>query len=298
VGDDVGLIGCCPGERPADRAFAPWLEIIVPARNEQSRLPAGLAKLAAKAATLPPGVSIIVVDNASSDATASVARDWPEGPVPVRLLSCDRPGKGAAVRAGLLATRAPYVGFCDADMASDLSALDTAIELLLSGKQLVIASRADPRSDVQDRHSAVRRAGAVAFRACARAVVPGVTDTQCGFKFFAGPVARAAAASLRSTGFAFDIELIARCRRLGAEPVEIPVTWRDVPGSSFSVWRHSVASFAGVAGIWLSMRRHRASPAGHAASWQPTLLDAVAELGGAQLGRARAAASPAHRRSS
>jgi glycosyltransferase involved in cell wall biosynthesis len=276
----------------------PWLEILVPARNEESRLPAGLAELTAKAAALPPGVSITVVDNASSDATASVARDWPQGPVPVRVLNCDRPGKGAAVRAGLLATQAPYVGFCDADMATDLSALATAVDLLLSGDQLVIASRAHPRSDVQDRHSVVRRAGAAAFRAWARAVVPGVMDTQCGFKFFAGPVARAAAARMRATGFAFDIELIARCRQLGAEPVEIPVTWRDVPGSRFSVWRHSVASFAEVAGIWLTMRRRRERSARAAASWPPTRLNAVPEVGGARIGRTSAGSGPAHRKSS
>jgi dolichyl-phosphate beta-glucosyltransferase len=259
VSETIGLVG------------EPWLEIIVPARNEQSRLPVGLARLAAKAATLPPGVSIVVVDNASRDSTASVVRDWPQGPVPVRLVSCARRGKGAAVQAGLLASRAPYVGFCDADMATDLSALDTAVELLLSGSQLIIASRAHPGSDVQDRHSVVRKAGAAAFRASARAVVPGVTDTQCGFKFFAGPVARAAAGGLRTTGFAFDIELIARCRQLGAEPIEIPVIWRDVPGSSFSVVRHAAASFAEVAGIWLIMRRHPVREAEHAASWQPAL---------------------------
>ncbi len=235
----------------------------MPARNEQSRLPVGLAALCAKAATLPPGVSVIVVDSASTDGTAQFVHDWPPGPVPVRLLTCSRPGKGAAVRAGLLATRAEYVGFCDCDMATDLSALDVAVDLLRAGSQVVTGSRAHPDSDVQDRHSLVRKAGAAVFRACARGVMPGMTDTQCGFKFFAGPLARAAASSLAATGFAFDIELLARCRRLGAEPVEIPVTWRDVPGSRFSVWRHGAGSFTEVAGIWLAMRRQ--PPAVHEA---------------------------------
>ena len=73
----------------------------------------------------------------------------------------------------------------------------------------------------------------------ARRIVPGATDTQCGFKFFSGPLARAAALPLRTTGFAFDVELIAICQRLGATLTEIPVRWRDVPGSTFSVPRHS-----------------------------------------------------------
>jgi hypothetical protein len=235
-------------------ATLPWLEMIVPARNEEARLSAGLAQLCRKAAELRPGVSIIVVDSASTDATPDIVRGWPAGPVPVRLLSCPTRGKGAAVRAGILATRAPYVGFCDADMATDLSALDVAIDLLGRGRPFVIGSRAHPDSIVEDRHSLIRSAGAAVFRGAARAVAPGVRDTQCGFKFMVGPVARAAANQLRTNGFSFDIELIAWCRKLGAEPTEIPVSWLDVPGSTFSVWRHSLAAFADVAVIWLAVQ--------------------------------------------
>ncbi len=232
----------------------PWLEIVVPARNEQSRLPAGLAALCAKAAELPGSVAIIVVDSASTDDTAGIVTRWPAGRIPVRLVSCTRPGKGVAVRAGLLASTAPYVGFCDADMAADLSAVDEAIKLLLDGRPLVLGSRAHQASVVEDRHSVFRKAGAAIFRAAARRIAPGVTDTQCGLKFFAGPVARAAAYNLRASGFAFDIELIARCRQLGAEPTEIPVRWQDVPGSTFSVWRHSLAAFIEVAAIRKAVR--------------------------------------------
>jgi dolichyl-phosphate beta-glucosyltransferase len=235
-------------------AGVPWLEIVVPARNEESRLSAGLAQLCAKAAELPGGVAIIVVDSASTDDTAGIVRRWPSGKIPVRLISCTRPGKGVAVRAGLLASTAPYVGFCDADMAADLSAVDDAVRLLLDGRPLVLGSRAHLASVVEDRHSVFRKAGAAVFRAAARRIVPGVTDTQCGLKFFAGPVARAAAHNLRAPGFAFDIELIARCRQLGAEPTEIPVRWQDVPGSTFSVWRHSLAAFIEVAAIRKGVR--------------------------------------------
>ncbi len=240
-----------------DQANSPghaWLEIIIPARNEEARLAAGLELLCAKAAELPAGVEIVVVDSASSDRTAAIALAWPPGPVPVRLIHCGKPGKGAAVRAGLLASRARFVGFCDADMATDLSALDVAIQDLLAGHQVVIGSRAHPDSIVEDRHSIVRKAGAAVFRGMARLVAPGARDTQCGFKFFAGPVARRAAMDLGTAGFAFDIELIARCRQLGAGIAEIPVRWRDIPGSTFSVWRHSLTAFAEVAGIWLALR--------------------------------------------
>ncbi|HTU72454.1 MAG TPA: glycosyltransferase [Trebonia sp.] len=240
-----------PTPRPPD------IEIIVPARNEARRLPAGLRALCAKAATLPVPAAIVVVDSASTDSTAEVARNWPAGSVPVRLLRCDRPGKGLAVRTGLLATQAPVVGFCDADMATDLSALDAAIGLLAAGHQVVIGSRGLRESVVESRSSTVRRAGAFVFRAVAAAIVPGSTDTQCGFKFFAGPLARTAAGSLRTSGFSFDVELLASCLRLGATVTEIPVQWQDVSGSTFSVSRHSAAVFRDLASIWL---RSQAQP--------------------------------------
>jgi dolichyl-phosphate beta-glucosyltransferase len=230
------------------------LEIVVPARNEALRLPGGLAALGEKAAALPMPTTIIVVDSASTDGTGHVVRNGARTPVPVRLLRCERPGKGVAVRAGLLATRAPFVGFCDADMATDLRALDTAVRLLTAGHPVVIGSRAIEGSVTEIRSSAVRRVGAAVFRAMARQIVPDSTDTQCGFKFFSGPLARAAAQPLQTAGFAFDIELLANCLRLGGTLTEIPVHWRDMPGSTFSVQRHSVAAFRDVAAIWLRSR--------------------------------------------
>ena len=232
----------------------PVIEIIVPARNEAHRLPEGLTALCEKAATLPLRAAILVVDSASTDSTADVVRQWPAGPVPVGLLRCIRPGKGIAVRAGLLATQAPFVGFCDADMATDLSALDVAVSFLVAGHPLVIGSRGLSESVVEARSSTLRGAGAALFRTMAHSIVPGTADTQCGFKFFSGPLARAAVRSLRTAGFAFDVELLATCLQLGATVTEIPVHWRDIAGSTFSVRRHSAAVFRDLGGIWLRSR--------------------------------------------
>ncbi len=243
----------------APSATTVQIEIVVPAHNEARRLPDGLDALCRKAAALPVSAGILVVDSASTDATSDVVRQWRVSPVPVHLLHCDSPGKGLAVRTGLLATRAPFVGFCDADMATDLAALDVAIGLLAAGNSLVVGSRGLAASVVDNRHSAVRRAGAAVFRAMARRVVPGATDTQCGFKFFSGPLARAAALRLTTQGFAFDIELIALCQRLGASLTEFPVHWQDMPGSTFSVPRHSAAALRDVVSIWLAHRPGRAA---------------------------------------
>jgi len=260
----------------------PWLEIIVPARNEQARLPSGLAELCGQIAALPLRAEVIVVDSASSDRTSAIAREWPSAPVPVRLIRTDRPGKGTAVRTGLLATRAPLVGFCDADMATDLAALGEAIRYLRAGHQVVVGSRSHADAVVEVRHSPVRKAGAAVFRAMARMLVPDVGDTQCGFKFFAGPLARQAAADLRATGFAFDIELLARCKQLGGEVLEIPVTWRDVAGSTFSIRRHSLTAFAEIGAIKLALRSPSAwSGADAQAEAEPAVQSPSAGVAGA-----------------
>ncbi|MFG2085776.1 MULTISPECIES: glycosyltransferase [unclassified Spirillospora] len=215
------------------------LEIVVPAYNEAHRLPEGLGELCDKLAGLPVRADVIVVDNASTDGTADIVRSW-DGPVPVRLVHCERRGKGAAVRAGLLATRAPYVGFVDADMATDLDALDEAIVLLREGRPVVVGSRRHGRSVVEGYAVPVRRLGAITFNRIVRDLVGGIADTQCGFKFFDGPLARAAAEDLRTAGFSFDVELLAHCVRRGASVTDIPVVWSDRPGSTFSVRRHSL----------------------------------------------------------
>ncbi|SRR6266540_1950360 len=250
--------------QPGDQGNGPpvLLEIVVPAYNEAGRLPAGLSLLTTKAAALPVSTSILVVDNASTDNTSDIVRNWPREPVPVRLLHCARRGKGAAVRAGLLATRAPFIGFCDADMATDLCALDLVISLLATGHRAIIGSRAHRWSVVEARHSAFRTAGAAVFRRLARTIVADATDTQCGFKFFSGPLARAAATRMRAAGFAFDVELVARCIQLGARVTEIPVAWRDVPGSTFRVQRHGASALREIASIWLNLKLSDRQPGG------------------------------------
>ncbi|HEX2313824.1 MAG TPA: glycosyltransferase, partial [Thermomonospora sp.] len=233
----------------------PSLEIVVPAYNEAGRLPHGLALLGERLRTLPVAAEVIVVDNASTDGTADIVRSW-SGPVPVRLLHCAQRGKGAAVRAGLLATRAPYVGFCDADMATDLAALDEVLELLAAGHPVVVGSRRHPRSVVQGYGQPLRRLGAVAFNLLIRDLAGGIPDTQCGFKFFAGPLAREAAADLRTPGFSFDVELLVHCVRRGAAITDVPVVWRDVPGTTFSMRRHSLGCLRDL----LRIRRMAAGP--------------------------------------
>ena len=225
------------------------LDVVIPAYNEELRLPETLSALREALAALAVPSRVTVVDNASTDGTARLAASAPVGPVPVRLLRCVQQGKGYAVRTGVLESSATYVGFCDADLATAPDTLPRVLNLLAHDADVVIGSRAHPQSVVEERHHALRHWGAAAFRAAVRPLVPSVTDTQCGYKFFRREVARQAFSPLQCGGFAFDVEVLARAAHAGARLVELPVNWTDVPGSRFSATRHGWRSFVDVAAM-------------------------------------------------
>jgi len=236
------------------------MQLIIPAFNEEGRLPATLRALRAYAlstAALPrPPLEVLVVDNASTDRTAEVARALDSPAMPVRVLRCDVRGKGAAVRAGMLATTSDVIGFMDADCATDLTAFEQATVILAAGADVVIGSRSAEGARTESRHSALRTVGAAVYRRATAALVPGVGDTQCGFKIIRGDLGRAIFADCRTRGFSFDVEMLARARALHARIEEFPVVWSDVPGSTFSPVRHGLRSFAELVSIqWRLARR-------------------------------------------
>ena len=116
-------------------------------------------------------------------------------------------------------------------------------------------SRAVPGSVTMTRHSALRETGAAAYRWSTARLVPDVRDTQCGFKVFRGALARRVLAETRTAGFSFDVEVLVRARLHDATIVEFPVTWVDVPGSTFSPARHGLESFRELAEIAVMRRR-------------------------------------------
>jgi dolichyl-phosphate beta-glucosyltransferase len=228
------------------------MQLIIPAFNEASRLPATLDALRARqagAVETPRPLEVIVVDNRSSDATARIAREADSLHLPVRVVFCATRGKGAAVRAGFAASDADIVAFMDADGATGLEALADGVRIIEAGADIAVASRAMPASLTWERHSKVREAGAGLYRRLTRSLVPGVVDTQCGFKVFRGDLARRVLADTRTNGFSFDVEVLARARAEGARIEEFPVTWVDVPGSTFNPALHGLSSFVQLGGI-------------------------------------------------
>ena len=232
--------------RPVQRPAAD-LEVVVPAYNEVHRLPATLAATLRYLDEQPWTSRVVVVDNASSDDTARVIRALSDGRpdrVALDVIGCARPGKGAAVRRGILTSNARFVGFFDADLATPVETLSTAMALLAEGTSAVVASRYAPGSALVRRQGLGRRVGGAVFRRMTQTLVTGVHDTQCGFKFFDRTAVSRALTQCRTTGFAFDVELLRQIQTDGGTIAEIPVAWTDDPRSTFRPIPDGFASFA------------------------------------------------------
>lgn len=241
----------------------PDLDVVVPALDEQDRLPSTLVALTSHLAGLGPTCVVTVVDNGSTDGTADVARGFATGaPVPVRLLSCPQRGKGAAVRTGMLASGARWVGYMDADLATSLEATARVLDALRDGADVVVGSRRLVRHGVVLTQEPVRQLGGWAFRTASNLVVPTLPDTQCGFKFFAGHRVPALFGPLRSAGWSFDVEVLARAQRAGLDVREVQVEWTHDPRSRFRLVRDGVTTFADLVRIRRLLQRERlAAPA-------------------------------------
>ncbi|MFE9396288.1 glycosyltransferase [Streptomyces flavidovirens] len=211
----------------------PDLEILIPAYNEELRLPATVRTLAAHLQRLPLRTALRVIDNGSSDSTAACVDNLAASGIPVTVTGCSQRGKGAAVTRGVLTSRARWTGFCDADLPTPAGAIDDALALLRQGRHVVIGSRRCPGACLTVRQPLHRRVGGAGFRLLTRHLSGPVKDTQCGFKFFDTAATRPLFTDISCTGFAFDLEVIARARALGLSIVEFPVVWSDRQGSSF-----------------------------------------------------------------
>jgi len=146
------------------------------------------------------------------------------------------------------------VGFCDADLATPVDTLDLVWPLLEAGAQVVIGSRHCRGAAYVCPQPRPRQLGGALFRALATRLVPGVTDTQCGFKFFEGAVARELLSRSTIDGFAFDLEVLLRARAAGLDVCEVPVAWSDRAGSTFHALRDGMRSMADALSL---ARRHR-----------------------------------------
>lgn len=211
------------------------LSVIIPAFNEEKRLPRTLAQVIAYLEGQDFRSEIIVVNDGSTDDTGTIVRNRESGSIPLELLQHTdgaNHGKGASVRRGMLAARGAFRLFMDADNSTTLDQVERFWPCFEKGFDVAIGSRA-LKNSVIGRHQSVFKecAGRIGNFLVRALAVPGIHDTQAGFKMFTAASAEAVFARQTIKRWGSDIELLAIARSLGYRIHEIPIEWLNVAGS-------------------------------------------------------------------
>lgn len=223
------------------------ISVVIPAFNEQERLPATLeAVLGHLARGGWSGFEILVVDDGSTDGTRAIAEAFSKRHSEVHVLvNPGNRGKGFSVRQGMLRAEGDWVLFTDADLSAPITELEKLFEAAREHQaDVIIGSRALDRSLIGVHQSLFREQAGRVFNLMVRLLV-GLPfwDTQCGFKLFSARAAREVFRRVRLEGFGFDVEALFIARKLGFRVVEVPVRWDHVEGTKVKLWRDSVEMF-------------------------------------------------------
>jgi dolichyl-phosphate beta-glucosyltransferase len=206
------------------------ISIIVPAYNEEHRLPPTLERLHTFLSAQPLRYEILVVDDGSKDKTCEVVEQAMRTTPGLRLVrQIPNKGKGAAVRMGMLAARGQIRVMCDADCSMPPEQLPRLLAPIIACKaEIAIGSRYAEGAVTDVKQPKYRVLWSrLANKVIQRSLVPGVRDTQCGFKAFTAEAARDLFRVARIDGWAFDLEILAVAKRRGYEVAEIGVEWKD-----------------------------------------------------------------------
>lgn len=203
------------------------LSVVIPAYNEERRLPESLRKIRDYLERSGRTWEILVVDDGSRDGTLGLMRSFEKTIPGLRVISYGaNRGKGYAVRAGVSAAAGEHVLFTDADLSTPIEELGALLPHLEAGADVVIGSRYLRQDPLRVRQPLYRKLMGRGFSTLVSLVgVRGVRDTQCGFKLFRAPVAQELFGRLRTHGFAFDVEILMHARNRGLRIREIPVRW-------------------------------------------------------------------------
>ncbi len=211
---------------PDSQGVAPiFLSIIIPAYNEERRLPGTLQTVSDYLARQAYTAEIIVVENGSTDRTADVVREFARQHTSIRLIVSKRRGKGLAVKMGMLAARGAYRFLCDADLSMPIEELARFLPPALDGFGVAVGSR-EAAGARRYREPAYRHLMGRVFNWIVKLVaVPGLEDTQAGFKCFIAQVAEDLFRLQTLEGFSFDVEILFLAGRRGYRVVEVPIDW-------------------------------------------------------------------------
>lgn len=216
------------------------LTVIIPAYNEEKRLPWTLAQLAVFLSEWGVDYRVMVADDGSTDRTAALTRDL--GPRYSTLRLVPQGGKGRAVRTAMLRATGRVVAFTDADLPFKLSALRQGYEWIRSGQsEVVFGARDIEGAENLAPRRLMRRLATFAFREIVRRMVSReITDTQCGLKLFKRQAALELFGRVTIDGFAFDAELVMLTHKLGLSFRRVPVTLVNEFSSTLSLRRNAL----------------------------------------------------------
>jgi len=219
--------------------LSPFLSIVIPAHNEQNRLPATLEQIFHFLKQQSFTSEVIVVENGSTDRTYELAQQF-AGQHDNLLVIQSEKGKGAAVQQGMLAAKGDYRFMCDADLSMPVEEIVKFIPPALLNFDIAIASR-EAKGAVRYNEPSYRHLGGRGINFLIQTLIlPGLNDTQCGFKCFRAEVAEDVFRRQTLMGWSFDIELLYVARRHGYRIVEIPIHWYHFSDSKVSALRDAV----------------------------------------------------------
>lgn len=207
------------------RSEAPLLSIVIPAYNEAARLPQSLKLITEFITRQAYSAEVIVVDNNSHDQTQAIAQEFAAEFPCVRVLFEGTQGKGAAVRAGILAARGQYRFICDADLSMPIEEIGKFLPPNLDQYDIAIASREAPGAVRYDEPWYRHLMGRVFNTIVRWFAVPGFQDTQCGFKMFRAEAAEDLFPLQTMNGWSFDVEVLYAALQRGYRIVEVPIHW-------------------------------------------------------------------------
>jgi glycosyltransferase involved in cell wall biosynthesis len=215
------------------------LSIIIPAYNEQTRLPGTLQIVTRYLADREWAFrEIIVVDDGSKDSTVATVEAFVKEGHPVRILkNPGNRGKGYAVRHGMLVAHGEWLLFSDADLSTPIEELEKLYAAISDSVPIAIGSRALDRSLIGVHQSQFRERAGQVFNFVMRLVLGlDIHDTQCGFKLFRRDAAQAIFSRQKLERFSFDAEILFIARKLGLRAAEVPVRWNNVEGTKVGMW--------------------------------------------------------------
>jgi glycosyltransferase involved in cell wall biosynthesis len=240
----------------------PFLSIVVPAYNEQSVIGRFIDSIHADVDRRGVTWEAIIVDDGSADDTVTIARDAAKADGRVRLVEAPHRGKGAAVREGFLAARGEWVLMADADLSMPWNNLSRFLDITVEpdAPHVIIGSREAPGAERTGEAWSRRVSGRV-FNALVRVfAVPGIRDSQCGYKMLRADAVAALAPHLTVDGFAFDVELLYLARLAGFRIREVGIVCHCRQDSRVRV-RAGLASVLDVMRVRLKTRRNGPRPA-------------------------------------